>query len=158
MPEGLECLSCLVSRWPRLPSGALYRRLRRSRRRAPPDPLTQVFGARELGKLDAHLEQIAADETCRLHANVVRYVAGDVGHVVGIWDSGSGVALRLSDGRRLALGGVSHFTTRLLVKRAAEDKLRLARVELDGFSYRLLLRGEAGATVQIYARRVALAP
>jgi hypothetical protein len=78
--------------------------------------------------------------------------------VVGIWDSRHGVALGLSDGRRLSLGGISRFTTRLLVNRAAEDKLRLAHVELDGLTYRLSLRGEAGTMVEIYARRVSLAP
>jgi hypothetical protein len=138
--------------------GSTYRTARRSQRRVPRDPLTQVFRPRELAELDAHLEGIAVDEMRRLHAHVVRYIAGGVGHVVGIWDSRHGVALGLSDGRRLALGGVSRFTTRLLVNRAAEDKLRLARVELDGLSYRLSLRGEAGTVFEIYARRVSLAP
>jgi hypothetical protein len=127
-----------------------------SRRRA--DPLRQVFRTRGLREFDEHLERIAADERHRLHVNVVRYIASDVGHVVGVWDSREGVALGMSDGCRLALGGVSHLTTRLLVDRAVEDKLRPARVELDGFSYRLLLRGEAGAVMEIYAHRVALAP
>jgi hypothetical protein len=138
--------------------GSIYRTARRTQRRVPRDPLTQVFGARELAELDAHLVDCDPLEMRRLHANVVRYIAGGVGHVVGIWDSRHGVALGLSDGRRLALGGVSRFTTRLLVNRAAEDKLRLARVELDGLSYRLSLRGEAGTVVEIYARRVSLAP
>jgi hypothetical protein len=128
------------------------------RRRAPRDPFRQVFRARELKELDAHLEVIAADEMRRLHVNVVRYVAGNAGHVVGIWDSRHGVALGLSDGRRLALGGISLSTARLLAVRAAEDKLRLAHVERAEFSYRLLLRGEGGAIVEVYARRVALAP
>jgi hypothetical protein len=138
--------------------GATYRTASRTQRRAPRDPLTQVFRARELAELDAHLEGIAVDEMRRLHANVVRYIAGGVAHVVGISDSRHGIALGLSDGRRLALGGVSRFTTRMLVNRAAEDKLRLAGVELDGLSYRLSLRGEAGTVVEIYARRVTLAP
>ena len=138
--------------------GAAFRTASRAQSRWPRDPLTQVFGARAFAELDAHLERIAVAETRRLHANVVRYIEGDVGHVVGISDWRHGIALGLSDGRRLALGGVSHGTTRLLVNRAAAEKLRLARIELDGFSYRLLLRGEAGAVVEIFARRVALAP
>jgi hypothetical protein len=136
--------------------GTAYAMISRSPRRA--DPLRRVFGARELREFEAHLQRIAAEEKLRLHANVLRYIASDVGHVVGVWDSREGVALGMSDGRRLTLGGVSHLTTRLLVHRAVEDKLRLARVELDGFSYRLLLRGEAGAHMEIYARRVALVP
>jgi hypothetical protein len=138
--------------------GTAHRMVRRSRLRPPPDPLIRVFGLSGMAELDAHLEGIAVDEMRRLHANVVRYVSGDVGHVVRIWDSRHGIALGLSDGRRLALGGVSRFTTRLLVNRAAQDKLRLAGVELDGFSYRLSLRGEAGAVMEVYARRVTLAP
>ena len=136
--------------------GTAYAMLSRFRRRA--DPLRQVFGGHGLREFDEHLEGIAADEKHRLHVQVVRYIASDVGHVVGVWDSREGVALGMSDGRRLTLGGVSHLTTRLLVHRAVEDKLRLGRVELDGFSYRLLLRGEAGALMEIYARRVALVP
>jgi hypothetical protein len=138
--------------------GSAHRIVRRSRRRTPRDSLTAALGVRTLKELDAHLEGIAANEMRRIHANVVRYVAGDVGHVVGIWDLRHGIALGLSDGRRLALGGVSHLAGRLLVNRAAADKLRLARVELDGLSYRLVLRGETGTVLEIYARRVALAP
>jgi hypothetical protein len=138
--------------------GTTYRTASRAERRAPRDPLSAVFGAREFTELDADLEAIAVDETRRLHASVVRYVAGDVGHVVAIWDSRHGISLRMSDGRRLALGGVSRLAARLLVNRAASDKLRLAQVEIDGSSYRLHLRGEAGSKVVIWARMIALAP
>jgi hypothetical protein len=78
--------------------------------------------------------------------------------VVVISDSRHEIALLLSDGRRMALGGVSRVSRRVLVNRAARDKLRPALVERDGLSYRLLLRSEAGAEIEIYPRRVALAP
>lgn len=139
---------------------AMYRLIGRSqrRRRATRQPLTKVFQPHELRELDAHLDEIAKEELRRLDANVQRYVAGEVGHVVTIWDSLYGIALGLSDGRWLSLGGVSRVTRRLLVSRAAKDKLHLTRVERDGISYRVFLRGEAGVEVEIYSRRIALAP
>jgi hypothetical protein len=139
---------------------AIYRLLGSSRRRriAARDPLTHVFAPHELRELDAYLDVIAADELRQLDASVARYVAGEVGHVVVISDSRHEIALVLSDGRRLALGGVSRVTRRLLVNRAARDKLRPARVERDGPSYRVLLRSESGAEIEVHTRRVALAP
>jgi hypothetical protein len=139
---------------------ALYRLVGRSRRRrrAARDPLTHVFRPHELRELDAHLDEIAEEELRRLDANIARYVAGAVGHVVVISDSRHEIALLLSDGRRMALGGVSRAARRVLINRAARDKLRPALVERDGLSYRLLLRSEAGAEIEIYPRRVALAP
>jgi len=112
----------------------------------------------ELRKLDSHLEVIAEEELRRLDASIARYVAGEVGHVVVISYSHHGIALVLSDGRRIALGGVSRFRRRLLVNRAAKEKLRPTRVERDGLSYRLLLRSEAGAEIEVYTCRVTLAP
>jgi hypothetical protein len=139
---------------------AMYRLVGNSRRRrsAARDPLTRVFQPQELRELDAHLDVIAKEELGRLDANIVRYVAGEVGHVVVIADSRYGIALVLSDGRRIALGGVSRVMRRELLNHAAQDKLRPTRVERDGLSYRLLLRGEAGAEIEVYTRRVALAP
>ncbi|MCW2767477.1 MAG: hypothetical protein JWO11_3436 [Nocardioides sp.] len=128
------------------------------RRRAARDPLTRVFHAGELRELDAHLDRIAVAEVRRLDANVVRYVAGDVGHVVVVSQSPHGIALGLSDGRRLALGSVSRSTLKLLMRRVTDDKLRPARVDRDSLSYRLLLRGEAGAEIEVCTRRLALAP
>jgi hypothetical protein len=130
----------------------------RRRRNAARDPLTGVFQPDELRELDAHLDEIAKEELRRLDANLVRYVAGEVGHVVTIWDSLYGIALGLSDGRRIALGGVSRVSRRLLIRRAAQDKLRLIRVERDGISYRVVLRGEVGAEIEIYTSRIAVAP
>jgi hypothetical protein len=139
---------------------AMYRLIRTSRRRrsAVRDPLTRVFLPHELRDLDEHLDAVAEEELRRLDVDIARYVAGEVGHVVVISESRNEIALLLSDGRRIALGGVSRVTRRSLVKRAAQDKLRPARVERDGPSYRLLLRSEAGAVVEVYTRRVALAP
>jgi hypothetical protein len=134
-----------------------YRRGRSTRRR-PRDPVAQLFRSRELQELDAHLNLVAVAERHRLDAEVVRYVAGEAGHVVVVSDWRYGVALDLSDGRRIALGGVSRVTRRLLVHRVTQDRLRLARVECDGVSYRLTLRGEAGDEIEIFSRRVALAP
>jgi hypothetical protein len=128
------------------------------RRRATRDPLAHVFQPHELRELDAHLEVIADEELRRLDASIARYVAGNVGHVVVISDSRHGIALVLSDGRRIALGGVSRFRRRLLVYRAAKEKLRPTRVDRDGLSYRLLLRSEAGTEIEVYTRRLTLAP
>ena len=134
-----------------------YRRTKvfRPRRR---DPVAQVFRSRELQELDAHLDRVAVEERHRMDADVLRYVAGEAGHVVVVSDWRYGVALDLSDGRRLALGGVSRVTRRLLAHRVTQDRLRLARVECDGVSYRLTLRGDAGDEIEIFSRRVALAP
>jgi hypothetical protein len=130
----------------------------RRRRSAAQDPLTHVFQPRELRELEAHLDAIAKEELRRLDANVARYVGGEVGHVVIISDSRHGIALVLSDGRRIALGGVSRATRRELVRRASRDKLRPTRLDHDGLSYRLIFRGEAGPEIEIYTRRLALAP
>ncbi len=137
-----------------------YRLIKTSRRRssAARDPLTQVFQRHELRELDAHLDVIAEEELRRLDANIARYVAGEVGHVVVIADCRHEIALLLSDGRRMSLGGVSRAMRRFLVHHAAQDRLRPTHVERDGLSYRLLLRSEAGVEVEVYPRRVALAP
>jgi hypothetical protein len=130
----------------------------RRRRSAARNPLTQVFQPRELRELDAHLDVIAEEELRRLDAHIAHYVAGEAGHVVVISESRHEIALLLSDGRRMALGGVSRVMRRFLLNRAAQDKLRPARVQRDGLSYRLLLRSETGAEIEVYTRRVALAP
>jgi hypothetical protein len=130
----------------------------RWRHRTARDPLRRVFRARELRELDDHLDRIAVAEVRRLDASVVRYVAGAVGHVVVISQSRHGIALALSDGRRLALGSVNRSTLDLLLRRAVDDKLRPAQVERGTVTYRLLLRGEAGADIEVYTRRLVLAP
>jgi hypothetical protein len=106
-----------------------YARVTRQRRR---DPVAQLFRSRELQELDVHLNLVAEDERQRLDADVLRYVAGEAGHVVVVSDWRYGIALGLSDGRRIALGGVSRATRKLLAHRVAQDRLRLARVECDG--------------------------
>jgi hypothetical protein len=128
------------------------------RRRATGDPWEQPFRTPELRELDARLNEIALEELRQLERKLARYVASDVGHVLMISRSPHGIALELSDGRRLALGGVSQRTRHLLTQRAAGDKLRPAHVHRDAFSYRLLLRGRAGAEVEVHARHIALAP
>jgi hypothetical protein len=124
------------------------------RRRAPGD----LFRAPDLRELDARLDKIALEELRYLERKLARYVASDVGHVLIISRSPHGIALELSDGRRLALGGVSQRTRKLLTQRAAGDKLRPAHVHRDAFSYRLLLRGRAGSEIEVHARHIALAP
>ena len=138
---------------------ASYRRVCSSRngRVAAGDPLIHVFKRDELREFDAQLEAIAREELLRLDASLMRYIAGEVGHVVVVSDSSHGIALALSDGRRMTLGGVSRVTRRRLLHRAARDKLRPARIEREAFSYRLLLRSEAGAEIEFHTRRVALA-
>jgi hypothetical protein len=143
----LACIALSAGYW-------LARKLRR--RRAKQDGLKRVFRRREYRELDARLERIAVDELRRLEMSAKRYIAGDVGHVVVISDSRHGIGLGLSDGHRLELGGVSRSTLRRL-KWAAEERLRPAHVIRDGFSYRLLLRGESGAEMEVFARRVTLA-
>ena len=130
----------------------------RRRRLGSRDPVARVFQSREMQELDAILDLVAVDELRRLDAEVLRYVAGEAGHVVVVSDWRYGIALDLSDGRRIALGGVSRVTRRMLAQRVPMDRLRLARVEIDGISYRLILRSEAGDELEIFSRRVALAP
>ena len=86
-----------------------------------------------------------------------RYLTGAVGYVVTINRSADGIAFELSDGRRLALAGVSRRTLQLLVRRTAEDLLQPIHVHWDFFSYRLRLRGRAGTDIDIYARNIVLA-
>jgi hypothetical protein len=138
-------------------TGYWFVRKRRRRGRGASDALTRVFRRREYRELDEHLERIAADELHRLEVSARRYVTGDVGYVVAVSDSRHGIGLSLSDGRRLELGGVSRSMLGLIERGAAEERLRPAHVRRDEFSYRLLLRGEAGAEVEVYARRVTLA-
>jgi hypothetical protein len=139
--------------------GATYAiaRRRRARRYAPIEPLGQAFRRREMLKLDAALEEIARHERHRLHREVERYLTGAVGYVVRIYSSRAGIALELSDGRQLALTGVSRRTLPLLVVRVAEDLLQPTDVHRDALSCRLRLRGWAGAELDIYARSIAIA-
>jgi hypothetical protein len=140
-----------------LGAGYWFARKRRHGRRAARDVLRRVFRRREYRELDARLERIAVDELRRLEISAKRYIAGDVGYVVVISDSRHGIGLGLSDGRRLELGGVSRSTLRQLEWGAAEDRLRPAHVTRDSFSYRLLLRGESGTEMEVFARRITLA-
>ncbi|HEY0689488.1 MAG TPA: hypothetical protein VGD71_10635 [Kribbella sp.] len=128
------------------------------RRRAANDSLEHPFRAPELRKLDARLDEIALEELRRLERQLAHYVASEVGHVLMISRSPHGIALELSDGRRLALGGVSQRTRNQLTQRASWDKLRPAHVQREAFSYRLLLRGLTGAEIEVHARHIALAP
>src|SRR4051812_2324552 len=104
-----------------IPGFRLVRTYRR--RRAVHDPLRSVFGAKEMRLLDEHLERTAEVERSRMDAVLAQYVAGAVGHVVGVSASHHGVALGLSDGGRLALGGVSLSTLSMLRRRATDEKL-----------------------------------
>ena len=137
---------------------AAYRLMKVSRRRHWGDPFSRVFHPRELRELDQALEEIAVAELRRLHANVVHYVSGHTGHVVAISESRHGVALVLSDGNRLALSGLGVSTRRNLQHRVSMDRFRPTRVDRDRFAYRVLLRGESGAEIEVHTQRVALAP
>jgi hypothetical protein len=139
------------------PTAYLIIRVRREWRRAAPDLLAQAFPPRELRELDAQLEAIARCELRRLEREVERYLTGAVGYVVSIHRSPDGIAFELSDGRRLALAGVSRSTLQLLVRRTSEDMLQPTHVHWDVFSQRLRLRGRAGTDLDIYARNIALA-
>ena len=146
-----------------LPLGVLalvevYRQIRCARRRkTPPDALARVFRPKEMRELDQHLERIAELEQRSIDAALARYVAGTAGHVVVISESPHGVALGLSDGRRLALGCVSRSALAALKRRAADDRLYPAGVVRDAFSYRLRFRGESGADIELGTRRLTLA-
>jgi hypothetical protein len=138
-------------------AGYWMARKRRRNCRAANDSLRRVFRPRELRELDTRLERIAVGELRRLEMTAKRYIAGAVGYVVVISDSRHGIGLGLSDGHRLELGGVSRSTLRRLELGAAAERLRPAHVTREGFAYRLLLRGEAGAEMEVFARRVTLA-
>ena len=153
----MAAVLCAALAFIALCTGHWFTRMLRRRRRAALDVLSGVFRQREYRELDAHLERIAVDELRRLEMSAKRYLAGDVGYVVVISDSRHGIGLSLSDGRRLELGGVSRSTLGRL-KWAAEERLRPAHVTRDGFSYRLLLRGDSGTDMEVFARRVTLAP
>jgi hypothetical protein len=135
-----------------------YRLVATSRRRRWGDPFSRVFHPREFRELDQALEEIAATELHRLHANVVRYCSGHTGHVVAISESRHGVALVLSDGNRLALSGLGLSTRRTLQNRVSTDRFRPAGIDRDRLAYRVLLRGESGAEIAVHTQRVALAP
>jgi hypothetical protein len=130
---------------------------RRRARRPARDPMTQVFRGREFRRFDAHLEVVAQEECRRLERDLARYLAGRAGHVVVVSKVRDGIALELSDGRRLALGGISLRTVELLNRRTQFGLLRPESVHRDTLSCRLLLRGAAGGEIGIYARNVALA-
>jgi hypothetical protein len=138
-----------------LAAGALTRR-RRQRRRAADDPLLRVFRRREFVALDTHLEAVARVELRRLDDELARYLAGRAGYVVDVSTTPRGTALELSDGRRLALRGISRRTLELLGRRTKQDMLRPWSFGRDALSCRLLLRGPAGAEIEIYARDAAL--
>jgi hypothetical protein len=120
--------------------------------------LNYLLQTRELRELDEHLDRIAEVELCRIEARALQYVAGLAGHVVAISKSPHGIVLGLSDGHQLALGDVSGSKLRALKRRVPSDKLRPARVERDSLCYRLLLRGEVGADIELTMRRLALSP
>jgi hypothetical protein len=128
------------------------------RRHAAGDSLEHPFRTPDLRELDARLDQVALEELRRLETKLAHYVANEVGHVLMISRSPHGIALELSDGRRLALGGVSQSTRNLLTRRASWDKLHPSHVRREAFSYRLLLRGRAGTEIEVHARHIALAP
>ena len=129
----------------------------RSVRRAAQDPMAHAFGEQELRQLDAHLEAIACQELRRLETELAHYLAGRAGHVVVVWRGPHGIALELSDGRHLALRGISTGTVELIDGRARMDILRPESLDRDAFSCRLLLRAADGTGINVYARNVALA-
>jgi hypothetical protein len=119
--------------------------------------MTQAFRRREFRDLDAHLEAVAREELRRLEEALTHYLASRAGHIVVVSKAPNGIALELSDGRRLALRGISSRTVELLDRRAPVDMLRPESFHRDGVSYHLVFRGPAGAEIKVYARNVALA-
>jgi hypothetical protein len=138
-----------------LAAGTLTQRHRR-RRQAARDPMLRVFRRREFVALDTHLEAVAREEHRRLDDDLARYLAGRAGYVVDVSTTPRGTALQLSDGRRLALRGVSCRSLELLGRRSKQDLLRPSSFGRGALSCRLLLRGPAGAEIEIYARNAAL--
>jgi hypothetical protein len=121
------------------------------------DPLEQVFSPRELRRLNAELERVAAEERVRLAHDVDRYIAGEVGHVVIVSDQPRDVlVLMLSDGRLLTLNGVSRVARGLLLHRVANDRLRPSGVDSNVFSCHLRLRGDSGREMTVSTRTVSL--
>jgi hypothetical protein len=133
--------------------GAGIRRARRTAR----NPMAQVFRRREFRQLDVHLEAVAREEIRRLEQDFARYLAGRAGYVVVVAKAPNGIALELSDGRRLALHGISRRTVELLTRCAPADMLRPESFVYDAVYYRVLLRGHAGTEIKVYARNIALA-
>jgi hypothetical protein len=129
----------------------------RSVRRAARNPMAQAFGERQLRQLDAHLETVECEELRRLEGELAHYLAGHAGHVVVVWRGSHGIVLELSDGRRLALRGISARTVELIDGRARMGMLRPESLDRDAFSCRLLLRGADGTGIDVYARNVAIA-
>jgi hypothetical protein len=104
------------------------------------------------------LSEAAAEELALLHLDVTSYVHGPrVGYVVALTESGPDLILHLSDGRRLAAGGVAQRSRRMLAARADVDLLRPSVIERDGPSYRLSFTGHVGPAAEIHARRLSLA-
>ncbi|MDQ1619012.1 MAG: hypothetical protein QOE19_1581 [Actinomycetota bacterium] len=128
----------------------------RRTRHAGRNPLAQVFPRREFRQLDAHLEAVARKELRHLEAELAHYLAGSAGHVVVVSKVPNGIALELSDGRRLALHGISARTVGLLKRRAPADRLRPESFHRDALTYGLLLRGPTRGEVKIYARNIVL--
>ncbi|MCU1657929.1 MAG: hypothetical protein JWO57_2585 [Pseudonocardiales bacterium] len=129
---------------------------RRRLRRMSIDPIARVLGVREFAELDGHLEAVARTERRRLEEELVRYLAGRAGHVVVVRKGRSGIALELSDGRCLALRGISCRALALLDRHTPVDLLRPESVARDALSCRLRLRGLAGPGIDIHARDIAL--
>jgi hypothetical protein len=132
-------------------------RRHRQMRRARSNPIARAFRGREFRQFDAYLETVAREELRRMDEDLARYLAGSAGYVVVVSRAPNGIELELSDGRRLALRGISSHTVELLNRRAPVDMLRPETLDRDALSCRLLLRGQAGAELKVFARMIALA-
>ena len=128
---------------------------RRRKRETPREPFAAVFGP-AAAEFEAHLDAVARQESRRLQQELTGYLAGSTGHVVVIRRAPNGVALELSDGRHLALRGVSQRTHNVLRHRSHADLLRPHSVDRSPLAYRLRLRGLTGDETEIYARDVVL--
>jgi hypothetical protein len=137
-------------------TSALATRFRQARRRKS-NPLAQVFRKRELAALDAHLDAVAREERHRLEGELARYLSGRAGHIDTISKTPGGIALGLSDGRCIALRGISLRTLELLRGCARRNTLCPQSIDRDVISCCLLLRGSTGAEIRIHARNIALA-
>jgi hypothetical protein len=129
----------------------------RETRRARGNPIERAFRGREFRQFDAYLEAVAQEEFRRMDEELATYLAGCAGYVVVVSRAPNGIELELSDGRRLALRGISSHMAELLNRRAPVDMLRPETLDRDALSCRLLLRGRAGTELKVFARVIALA-
>ncbi len=132
--------------------------LRRVRGRRMPERLSldATLRTREFHSLDLHLDRVEMTERRRLRQDLMRYVSGEAGHVVGVWVQQDRVVLQLSDTRLMTLAGVLRPTRSVLRQHTAQDRLRPLRVAGGERWCSILLRSDSGQEIDVSARTVTL--